>query len=164
MKPIIVNYKKAVIWSTVVIILQMFVFYLLWMNPVVKEVSAQFTDHPSIKPYEFVGGQDNWMMLRTLFHIVFLSSFIYLYLFFYKTIPGVGWKKGLCFGLLMGAITHIPEAFNQWTLITYPSQLILLQLINGAIALAIYGILVAIIFQKMHIIEETTNNVKDYAL
>ncbi|NOZ51907.1 MAG: hypothetical protein GXP08_02005 [Gammaproteobacteria bacterium] len=161
MKQIIVNYKKAVLWSTLVIIFQMFVFYLLWANPIVKEISAQFIHHPSIKPYEFVGGLDNWVMLRTIFHIVFLSSFIYLYLFFYKIMPGKGWKKGLYFGLLIGALTHIPEAFNQWTLIIYPSQLILLQLTNGAIALAIYGILVAVVFQKMNIIEETRNAIKD---
>jgi len=164
MQRIIVNYKKAVIGSIIVIVLQMFVFYLLWMNPMARDLSAQFTDHPIIKPYEFVGGQDNWLMLRTIFHIVFLSSFIYLYLFFYNTIPGAGWKKGLCFGLLIAALTHIPEAFNQWTLIAYPSQLILLQLINGAVALAIYGILVSIIFKKMNVIKETPNNLNDYAV
>ena len=55
----IVNKKKVVIFGILLIIIQLTVFYILWMNPIVKEISAQAALHPSVKPYDFVGGVDN---------------------------------------------------------------------------------------------------------
>ena len=88
------------------------------------------------------------MKIRTLFHVLYLSACIYLYILFYRSIPGSGWNKRLIFGLIIGVMKHTPEAFNQWTLIVYPGQLILLQLINGVLSLVIFGALLAIILEK----------------
>lgn len=41
--------KKAVLWGTIVIILQMILSNLLYMNPIVSKINKQFEGHPSIK-------------------------------------------------------------------------------------------------------------------
>jgi len=48
----------------------------------------------------------------------------------------------------------VPAAFNKWTLIVYPNELILLQLLNGIIGSIIFGIMVSVIYNKIGIIEE----------
>lgn len=132
--------------------MQMGIFSALWLNPFVEGISAQFADHPSIKPYAYFGGIDNWMQLRTLYNIALLAILIKLYLMFYSNIPGAGWVKGLCFGLMISLIKTVPEAFNKWTLISYPDELILIQLINGSLGSIIFGVLVATLFEKFGVV------------
>lgn len=145
--------KKAVIWGFVAIALQMGVYYAIWMNPYVNDISLQFADHPTVKPYDYFGGLDNWMQMRTLYNIVILAILIKLFLIFYTNIPGNGWQKGLWFGLMLGVIKVIPSAFNTWTLVVYPDELITLQLINGVIGYVAFGIIIAAIYHYFDVIK-----------
>ncbi|MEW6042143.1 MAG: hypothetical protein AB1633_11545 [Elusimicrobiota bacterium] len=153
-----INYKKVVIWGIVVIILQMFVGNLLYQNPIVSGIYEQYEGHPSTKPMDYFGGLGNWLLLTMLFGIFLEIVFIILYLLLYKSIPGTGWKKGLSFGLMIGFIKAVPEAFNQWMLFAYPTILIHIQLINTLISLIIFGILLAVIFEKFKVIEKRGQN------
>jgi len=143
---------KAVIWGFVAIFLQMGIYYIIWMNPFVKDILLQFSNNPSVKPYEYFGGLENWMQLRALYNIVLLAILIVLYLMFYTNIPGTGWLKGMCFGLIIGIVKVIPEAFNKWTLVVYPNELIVLQLVNGIIGFVIFGIVVSTIFKYFKVV------------
>ncbi|MDH5219180.1 MAG: hypothetical protein OEX19_15860 [Gammaproteobacteria bacterium] len=147
-----VDRKKAVIWGSLAILLQMAFFYAIWMNSFVADISIRFSDHPSVKPYEYFGGLDNWMFLRTVFLITMLAIMIKIFLILYSSLPGVGWKKGLYFGLMLGIIKAIPDAFNKWTLIVYPNELITLQLINGVIGYVFFGIIVSVLFHQFSVI------------
>ena len=69
--------------------------------------------------------------------------------------------KGLFFGLLLGFVKAVPEAFNQWMLFDYPTILITVQLINTLLGLTIFGILLAIIFEKFKVVQ---NNIKQPAI
>jgi hypothetical protein len=149
----VVNYKKAVIWGFVVIIIQMVVGNLLYQNPVVSGLFKQYEGHPSTKPMEHFGGLGNWLLLTFLFGIFFTVLIIGLYLLLYERIPGTGWQKGLSFGLMVGFIKAVPEAFNQWMIFDYPTILIVVQLINTLLGLIIFGILLAVIFEKLKVIE-----------
>lgn len=148
----LINTKRAFVIGALIIVMQMGIFSALWLNPFVEGISAQFADHPSIKPYAYFGGIDNWMQLRTLYNIALLAILIKLYLMFYSNIPGAGWVKGLCFGLMISLIKTVPEAFNKWTLISYPDELILIQLINGSLGSIIFGVLVATLFEKFGVV------------
>lgn len=151
-KEIEINIKKAVLWGSAAILIQMVFFYVIWMNPFVNDISVQFASHPSVKPYEYFGGLDNWMRLRTLFLLVFLSFTIVVFLVFYTNIPGNGWKKGFYFGLLLSLIKAFSDAFNKWTLIVYPNELISLQLVNGVISYVFFGVVVAFLYEFFNVV------------
>jgi len=149
-----VNSLKAVMWGGVAILLQMGFFYIIWMNPFVNEISLQFANHPSVKPYEYFGGLDNWMRLRTIYLIVMLAIMIKIFLMFYTNIPGKNyWQKGISFGLFLSIIKSIPDAFSTWTLIVYPNELIILQLVNGIIGYIFFGVIVSAIYNYFKVIK-----------
>ncbi len=88
-----------------------------------------------------------------LFGTLLILIFIALYLTLYKGLPGKGWQKGLFFGLMIGFIKAVPEAFNQWMIFEYPNILILLQLINTLVGLMFFGIVLGFIFDKFKVIK-----------
>jgi len=148
-----VHTTKAVILGIIAILLQMGVYYIIWMNPFVNDISLQFADHPTVKPYEYFGGLDNWMQMRTVYLVIMLAILIKIYLMFYTNIPGTGWQKGMWFGLILGIIKVIPNAFNTWTLIVYPNELILIQMVNGVIGFIIFGVIVSTTYDYFNVIK-----------
>ena len=149
-----INSFRAVIWGGIAILLQMGFFYIIWMNPFVNGISAEFSNHPSVKRYEYFGGLDNWMRLRTVYLILMLSIMIKIFLMFYTNLPGSNyWKKGVSFGIFLSIIKSIPDAFSTWTLIVYPSELIILQLVNGVIGYIFFGVMVSTIFHYSSVIK-----------
>ena len=132
----------------------MLIYYVIWMNPYINNISLQFVDNPAVKPYEYFNGLQNWMLIRTIYNVVFLAVLVKLFVMFYNNIPGSGWKKGVAFGLIISLIKAVPEAINKWTLIVYPNELILLQLINGIIGLVVFGILLSTVFQAFGVVQK----------
>jgi len=149
-----IDSKKTVIWGAIIILLQMGVYSAIWLNPYVNSISLQFSENPGVKPYDYFGSLDNWMQIRTIYNVIFLAVLIKVFLMFYENIPGSGWKKGVYFGLIITLIKAVPEAFNQWTLIVYPEELIILQLVNGALGLVIFGVLIATTYDKFLMVNE----------
>ena len=141
-----INTKKAVLWGTILIILQMIIGNMLYMNPVVANINKQFEGHPSIKSFDFLGGLENWIILTMVFGIFLMIIWIFLYKLFYSSLPGKGWIKGLYYGIIIGFIKSVPEAFNQWMVINYPTPLILIQLFNTFISLVIFGALLGFLY------------------
>jgi len=89
---------------------------LFYMNPLVIDIFKKYEGHPAMKPMEVFGGITNWIMLNTIFSIIFIAILILLYLKLYEGIPGKSWKKGLSYGLIIGFVKVVPEAFNQFML------------------------------------------------
>ena len=77
-----INHKKAFLFGIVVILIQLGVYSVLWLNPYVEGISNQFAHSPSVKPYEYFGGLDTWMQLRTLYNIAILAILIKVFLLF----------------------------------------------------------------------------------
>jgi len=150
----IINKKKAILWGSVLIIIDMIIGNVLYMNPIVAGINKQFEGHPSIKSFDFLGGIGNWIMLTMVFGIFLMFFWIFLYKLFYLSLPGKGWKKGLYFGIIIGLIKSVPEAFNQWMVINYPTPLILIQLFNTFIGILIFGTLLGFFFSKFKVITE----------
>jgi hypothetical protein len=149
-----INYKKAVLWGIVILIIQMIIGNLLYLNPIVSGIYEKYINHPSTKSMDYFGGQGNWIFLMALSSIILITLFIVLYLLLYQSIPGKGWKKGIVFGLMIWIIKAVPEAFNQWMLFDYPAILIIIPLINGLIGMLIFGFLLSLIFDKFKVIEK----------
>lgn len=149
-----VNTKKVFLWGAIIIIIQMIIGNVFYMNPIVAEVNKQFAGHVSIKSFDFVGGLGNWIFITMLFGILLMIFWIVLYRFCYSCLPGKNWIKGLVFGLVIGIIKSVPEAFNQWMTINYPTPLIIVQLVNTFLSLVIFGSLLGFFFAKFNVIEE----------
>jgi len=149
-----INIKKAILWGFVVIIIQMLISNLFYMNPIVAKINERFVGHPSLKTFDFIGGLVNWIMLTMVFGIILMIIWIILYRYTYIIIPGKGWIKGLIFGFILGLIKSVPEAFNQFMVINYPIPLIMVQLINTLLGLTIFGFLLGFFYSKFKVIEE----------
>lgn len=152
---VVIDKKKAIIWGLIAIILQMGIFSALWLNPIVSGINDQFINDPAVIPYEYFGDLDEWMKIRTIYNIFILAVLVNLFLMFYEKIPGKGWVKGIWFGLIISTVKVFPEAFNKWTLVVYPNELILLQFVNGYVGLIIFGVMLAILFRRMSVIKHT---------
>lgn len=140
--------NKTYFWGIIIILLQLGVFYLIWMNPFVNEISLSFADNPAVKPYEHFGGLNNWMSIRLIYNIALLVILYKVFLMFYNNVPGQGWKKGINYGLIISLVSIIPAVYNKWALVVYPNELILFQLINGVVSMTISGVLMAVISQN----------------
>ena len=153
-----VNYKRLVACGGAVVLLQLLIFSVLWANPFVKDIMSQFSAHPAIKTYEFIGGEENWKIARLMFHIIFMAFCMYIYLAVERIIPGTTLIKGAIFGLVISTIRFVPESFNLWTLVEYPLQLISLRLINGFISFILFGVLVSVIFERYNVIDKKVSS------
>ncbi|MGD2033600.1 MAG: hypothetical protein PVF73_00985 [Bacteroidales bacterium] len=149
-----VNTKKACLWGAIVLIIDMITGNLLYMNPAVMKIFQEFEGHPTIKPMEAFGGMSNWILLNASFSIIFIIILISLFVKLYESLPGNGWIKGLSFGLIVGIIKAVPEAFNQFMLFNYPTPLIIVQLVNTLLGLIIFGTLLGFFFTRFKVIEE----------
>lgn len=147
MSHIRVNQNRVLVFSIAVIGVQMIIFAILWANPIVSDLMVKFADHPSVKTYDFIGGEGAWKLARMLFHVAFMSVSIYVYLRLYPALPGGLWLKGASFGALISFFRFVPEAFNLWTMVAYPDPLILLRLILGVVSFLVFGVLVSVIFE-----------------
>ena len=147
-----VNVLRAILAGLAVIIVNMVFGNLLYMNPLVAGLFDQFKGYIGIRSMEYFGGMGNWLILTLAFSLILDSFTIFIYIVLYNGIPSRGWKKGLIFGLLLGTLRAIPEAFNQWTLCNYPEPLILVQLINTLLGYLFFGFLIGLVFDKAKII------------
>ena len=69
------------------IIIQMALGNLLYMNPIVAGINKQFEGHPSIKSFDFIGGLGNWIILTMVFGIIEMIFWIFLYNLLYNSLP-----------------------------------------------------------------------------
>ena len=117
-------------------------------------LNEKYAEHPNMKSMDFIGGLGCWLAINTLFSLFLFIMFVIVFVFFYPSLPGKGWLKGLYFGIIISFIKNLPEAFDQWIVIVYPYELILAQLINTTISIIFIGIIMQIIFTKSKAIEE----------
>ncbi len=148
-----IDYKKAISWGVVLLIFQLFFGYFLYMNSFVVEIFNEHGDLSIRKSFESFGGVGNWYLITSIFNAITISVFIFLYLWFYKTIPGKGWLKGFIFGVVFGFVRSVPEAFNQWMVFNYSDVLIITQMLISLVGLIVFGTLMGLIFDGAKVIQ-----------
>jgi len=136
------------------VISNMVIDNLLYMNPIIRQVFEEYANHPAMKSMDYFGGMSNWLLINTGFSILFLAFLIILYKFLYNILPGKGLVKGLSYGIFICLIKIIPEAFNQYMLLNYPTILILIQMLLNSISIIIFGLLLSFLFNKFKIITD----------
>ncbi len=78
-----------------------------------------------------------------------LAIFIaFLYAILYKSIPGIGIKKGLMFGLLMFPMSVLIPMFSMWAMFRVAGVTILLFIFEQLIEILIYGAVISFIYKE----------------
>jgi hypothetical protein len=147
-----INYKKALLWGSIVLIIHMLIGNLFYMNPVVMDIFQKYEGHPTMKTMEAFGGMSNWIFMNAGFSVLYIVLLIILYVRLYECIPGKDWVKGISYGIIIGLVKALPEAFNQFMVFNYPTELIVVQLAIALLGLIIFGILLSVTFYKFSVI------------
>lgn len=148
-----VNWKKAVLLSAIVYVIDAVIGNLLWLNPLVTGISAAYAGHPGTRSIDYFGGIGNWLALNMLFSLVLIGWITMLFVVLYPGLPGQGWQKGIFFGLMLATLKAVPEAFNQFMIFDYPTIMIVIQLINTSIGMLVIGLALALVSGWLRVFE-----------
>ena len=103
--------KKIIVSGLIAGIVAFIVGSLLYMNPLVSGVYAQYSNYPCSKPMDVFGGLINWLFLMLIGGVVSAVFMAFLYAFTEKGIDiKPAWKKGLLFGFLLFLVNKLPTS------------------------------------------------------
>jgi hypothetical protein len=147
-----INYAGAVFWGFVITAFGMYLGNYLYTNPVVSRILTRYEGIPVMGSGGFFSAQGSPFLPQVIFGLIFSAVIIGLYLMLYESIPGTGWKKGLAFGLMIGVVKAVPEAFYQWAIYKSPAILIETHLANSFISLVVFCVLLSAAFERFKVI------------
>lgn len=73
-----------------------------------------------------------------------------VYTVIYNGIPGVGWQRGLNYGIIVGLFRVVMTAFSSIVMYTIPLALIVTSLLTGYIEIVIVCVLLAVIYERLN--------------
>ena len=146
-----INKKRFFLWGAIVLVVELVIGNLLYFIPIVSNIYKRYEGHPSTKTMDYFGGLNNWLFINMVFSIVFIVIMLCFWLLIYKRLPSNIFGSGILFGLILWVIKALPEAFNQWMLFIYPTQLIITQLVVTLVSLLIFGLSTSFFFKKMKV-------------
>lgn len=109
----------------------------LYGNPLVGKLYKKYEDHPAMKK---VDSQGKWMLnmfIFTLLEVLFAGLIFFMAA---SALPGLGWFKGLYFGLLLAGVRVYPRFVTMFMLTSYPNSLLAVEFVNGIIGSIIIGL------------------------
>jgi hypothetical protein len=145
-----INYAGAVFWGFFITAFGMFFGNYLYTNPVVSRILTQYEGIPVMGGFFSAQGGPFWP--QVIVGLILSVVIITLYLMFYESIPGTGWKKGLVFALIISIVKAVPEALNQWVIYKSPAILIETHLLNSFVSLAVFCVLLSVAFERFKVI------------
>jgi len=74
---------------------------------------------------------------------------VFVYSLLFSAIPGKGWKKGLNYGMIVGLFRVVMSSFSSIVMYSIPDEVVITNLIAGFIEIAVLGILVALVFERI---------------
>ena len=103
----------------------------VYMNPFVAKIYKKYENDPSVKNRKDVKA---FIINTFVFNILiqcFIFAFVYLYI--QAILPGTLILNTLYFGVILIVIKIIPRLFDMYVQSKYPTTLLIIELINGAI-------------------------------
>lgn len=67
----------------------------------------------------------------------------------YNGIPGLGWRKGFNYGIIVGLFRVVMTSFSSIVMYNIPLHLVITSLITGYIEIVLLCIIVAIIYERV---------------
>lgn len=71
-----------------------------------------------------------------------------VYTMIYNGIPGLGWEKGLSFGVIVGLFRVVMASFSTIVMYNIPSVMVVTSLITGYMEIVLLCIILAVIYEK----------------
>jgi hypothetical protein len=72
-----------------------------------------------------------------------------VYMTIYNGIPGVGWQKGLNYGIIVGLFRVVMTSFSSIVMYNIPSLVVLTGLITGFIEIVLLCVILAVVYEKL---------------
>jgi hypothetical protein len=107
--------------------------------------SPNYTSTPTLWK-EMTG---NWWYQITAWD--FIEGILYAAVFsiLFNGIPGSGWRKGLNYGIILWLVATVPAMALIYLTMTVPDTIVVSWLISGLVSLAIAGITISIVYEKI---------------
>ena len=115
----------------------------VYMNPFIAKIYKKYEDDPSVKNRRDV----KTFILNTLVFSVLIQCFLFAFIYLYiePILPGTILLNTIYFGLILIIIKIIPRLFDMYVQSKYPTTLLLIELINGAIGSFVIALVFAFI-------------------
>lgn len=144
------NWKKIVLAGLIAGIASFIVGSILYMNPLVADVYAQYGAWPGAKPMDDFGGLGNWMLLMFAGGLVAAVFIAILYSYTEKGIKiRKAWKKGALYGFLFWLATGPQYHYNVWLMYKVADIINIIELFNSLIGSLVLGIVLAVVYEKV---------------
>lgn len=72
-----------------------------------------------------------------------------VYIILYKGIPGLGWRKGFNYGVIVGLFRVVMASFSGIVMYNIPSVVVAVNLISGYLEIILLCVLLALIHEKI---------------
>jgi|GEM_PF-1378697 len=144
------NWKKIIIAGLAAGIAAFIVGSILYMNPLVADIYAQYGDWPGAKPMDDFGGLGSWMLLMFAGGLVAAVFIAILYSYTEKGIKiKQAWKKGALYGFIFWLATAPQYHYNIWLMYKIADVINIIELFNSLIGSLVLGIVLAVVYEKV---------------
>jgi len=114
---------------------------IFYTNPYISKLHKKFSNSLKIKQWK-----NTFLFLLVMYFVILLHCllFAFVYSFIKPVLPGAVFANGIFFGLILIAVSQIPDISTRWVLTTYPNQLLFVDIINGIAGSLIIGLTLAL--------------------
>jgi hypothetical protein len=98
-------------------------------------------------PFEQPPGIEAKMKFGLIFELINGFMLAVIYAVIHPSLPGLGWKKGLSYGLLVWGLRVVMGAFSTYMMTDMSPILIAITVVTGLIEVLILGIVIAAIYK-----------------
>lgn len=103
----------------------------VYMNPFIGKIYKKYEETPSVKNRKDI---KKFIVNTFVFSILIQCLlFAFVYLFVQPVLPGTLLLNTLYFGVILVVVKIIPRFFDMWVQSSYPTTLLIIEIINGTI-------------------------------
>jgi len=117
--------------AIVATIIWFFIGAIVYMNPFVAKIYTHYEDDPTVKNRKNL----KTFLINTFVFSIFIQSilFAFVYAYIQPILPGTLYLNTLYFGIILILLKILPRFFDMWVQSKYPTTLLFIEIINGAI-------------------------------
>jgi hypothetical protein len=93
------------------------------------------------------------ILVGTIFDIINGFILVGVYMVLYIGIPGLGWKKGLTYGIIVDLFRVVMMTFSSIVMLDIPLLLVVVSLVTGYIEIIVLCVILALIYEKLGLAE-----------
>jgi len=88
------------------------------------------------------------ILAGVMFDLINGFILVLVYITIYKGIPGLGWKKGLNYGIIVGLFRVVMMSFSSIVMYNFPLRVVTTSLITGYLEIVILCMILAVLYEK----------------